>query len=88
MRLAMHTWTMSVMSGLRALIGTDQRMILMTLTPEHIKAMQEGRRRAAATNKNAGAKRVADYTAWLKAGSNLLQIPEIPKDSDYPKCIE
>lgn len=59
----------------------------MTLSKKHLEAMQRGRERKLEEQRAIGRKRVTDFTAWLKAGSVLRDIPAIPKDSDYA-CIK
>ena len=56
----------------------------MTPTPEHLRKMREGRLRAQRERERDAIHRVRQFTAWLKAGSVLRDIPrELPTDADY-----
>jgi hypothetical protein len=58
------------------------------LTPEHLRALREGRQRRAREIKREAIARVTAYKRWLAAGSKLSDIPEIPSDEDYAKWRE
>jgi hypothetical protein len=49
----------------------------------HKKAMQKGRERVNREKRKEAVKRVEAWTKWLKAGSDLKKIPEVPTDADY-----
>lgn len=53
------------------------------MRPEHIAAMQAGRRAAADARRQSAEARVEAFRAWLRAGSVLRDIPEIPTDADF-----
>lgn len=48
-----------------------------------IRAMQDGRKRSARERERDSIYRVRAYTKWLKAGSNLRTMPDLPTDADY-----
>lgn len=48
-----------------------------------VQDLQDGRRRAQAERRLNAISRVRNYERWLKAGSLLRAIPEIPSDADY-----
>lgn len=60
------------------------------LSEEHIKAMQAGKKKAAAGKRRAAVRRVLDYQAWNRADAqamarngSMLPIPVCPSDTDY-----
>lgn len=48
-----------------------------------LSAMQAGREREQLRRDTLSAERVSAFTAWLKAGSVLREIPCVPSDLDY-----
>lgn len=56
---------------------------MSALTSQQKTALRKGRERATRQRRRDAIRRVARYQAWLKAGSNLRSIPEIPSDADY-----
>jgi hypothetical protein len=46
-------------------------------------AMKKGRERHLREQRREALARVAAYERWLKAGSRLREIPQIPSDADY-----
>lgn len=55
----------------------------MTLSPTQLRKMQQGRERARRQAERDAVARVRAYQRWLKAGSKLRDIPEIPSKGDY-----
>lgn len=55
----------------------------MGMSESHKAAMQAGRRRMLDAKAEHARRRVEAFTTWLKAGSRLRDIPEVPTDDDY-----
>ena len=53
------------------------------MTTAQLQAMQAGRRRADRERLRNAIDRVRNYERWLRTGSVLRRIPEIPSDADY-----
>lgn len=55
----------------------------MSLSADHIRRMQAGRKRGQLAQTHEAISRVQRFEAWLKAGSVLKDIPCVPSDMDY-----
>lgn len=71
------------------------------MTNEHLKALQNGRKKAAAKRRRESIKRVKAFKAWVKADADWHlawakgetagpkpPIPAVPSDDDYEKFWE